>query len=122
VVVFPQGGDLLFGNRSKKFSHPSRIVLLRLFMLLLVLTPPLAGHGGEKEFHDDGPAFYARRCARCHRSLDKTFLNDRSAKRIRSAIDHVAAMRDLRDLSDSDLEAIAAALASPSGNAPAKCR
>ena len=91
-------------------------------MLLLFLMPVVTGYAEEKELSGDGSALYARFCAGCHRPLDRTFLTDRSAKRIRSAIDHLPAMRKLRHLSESELVAIAAVLTRPPGYASESSR
>jgi len=113
---------LPFLYRSKNSSRPSRTTLLRLFMLLALLMPAVAGYAEENDPAADGSALYAKNCTGCHRSLDRTFLNDRSVKRIRSAINHIPAMRDLRMLSDSELAAISLVLASPAGTAPENSR
>lgn len=58
----------------------------------------------------DGPALYAKYCARCHRPLEKTTKSHRSASRLRSANRQFPAMAKLDFLTDDQLEAIAVAL------------
>ena len=79
-------------------------------LLLLAISSPVQAAAGEVA-SPDGVPLYAEHCAKCHRSLEKTNLFVRSLPRIRSAIDHLAVMYDLRKLSDAEVEAIAEALA-----------
>lgn len=85
-------------------------------LLLTTFIPALAAalepvlRFGATQSVQTGPALYARHCANCHGRYDRHLLPDRSASRIRSAIRHFPAMYELRDLTDAEIEAIAAAL------------
>ena len=58
-----------------------------------------------------GMALYEEYCADCHRSFYKTTKPQRQASRLRSSINFFPAMNNLNFLSDEQIEAIAAALA-----------
>jgi hypothetical protein len=65
---------------------------------------------GTEHVELNGPALYAKYCARCHRPLEKTTKAQRSASRLRSANRQFPAMTNLDFLTDDQLEAIANAL------------
>ena len=80
---------------------------LTITCLLFSILPAGAYAGGPTI---DGGALYARHCAACHRQLKHTDINDRPAKRIRSAINIFPSMSSLNSLGDAEVAAIAAAL------------
>ena len=97
----------------------------RFYFILLVLFLPIlitacGGEGGEGGTSDldvttlsgvtDGPTLYAAACAECHGALATTGLRGRSAAQLRSAIDNVGRMSNLKGLSADQVQAIADAL------------
>jgi len=82
-----------------------RQIILTCLLLAIFPAGALAG-----ALTVDGSALYAKHCAACHRQLKRTDVNDRPAKRIRSAINIFPSMSSLNSLSDAEVAAIAAAL------------
>lgn len=89
-------------------SFPSLSFRAAIVGLSLSLLPALAGAG---DLGANGATLYASHCASCHQSLSRTTLNDRPAKRIRSAISTFPSMAPLHTLSEAEVTAIAEALA-----------
>jgi mono/diheme cytochrome c family protein len=69
-----------------------------------LLESPAPGAAG-------GAAIYAQRCASCHMALAETSVSGASADAIRSAITKVKQMKSLSDMSATDVQAVAGALA-----------
>lgn len=90
-----------------------RLLLTIVFILSLSVSLHVAPANANPEPQIAGAALYLQHCADCHRPLSSTLLQDRSAKRIRSAINVFPSMYYLKTLSDSDLKEIAAVLSSP---------
>ena len=62
--------------------------------------------------HDiNGVSIYEKYCARCHKPFSATTKANRSAMRLRSAINQFPAMNDLGFLTDEQLKEVASALA-----------
>lgn len=59
----------------------------------------------------NGVSIYEKYCARCHKPFSATTKPNRSAMRLRSAINQFPAMNDLDFLTDEQLQEVASALA-----------
>lgn len=92
-------------------------VVAALFVWAFSLAPAVAlepvQRFGATQTIQAGPALYARLCANCHGRYERNLLPNRSASRIRSAIRQFPAMFELRDMTDDEIAAIAAALVTP---------
>lgn len=87
-------------------AHARLLSRLALVGLLTALLPT----GARSDELAAGAALYATHCAACHEPLNHNALSDRTAKRIRSAINVFPVMFSLRSLTDAELAAIAAVL------------
>lgn len=85
-------------------------------ILLILLILPLAGFGlaaadpGEPDSNIDGARLYQEHCASCHGKLEETYIPNRRASRIVSAIKHFGAMSSVRHLDALQIIEIAKAL------------
>jgi len=85
----------------------------RLLSCLVLFSLLVSSVAGAEDVAGNGATLYASHCSACHRPLSRTDINDRPAKRIRSAISVFPMMSPLRSLSDAEVAAIAAVLATP---------
>lgn len=85
-----------------------------LLITITIVLPSVAFSSGEKTAAPaaDGPALYQQYCARCHGSLEETWIPDRRPSRITSAIRTLGRMSSVRHLTQVQIEAIADVLKS----------
>lgn len=79
-----------------------------LIIALLIVLP--VGGVSAAEMAWSGASLYQENCARCHGTLEKTRIPNRSARRIASAINTMGIMASLRNLSPEQIDLISAAL------------
>ena len=89
-----------------------RRLLTTCICLLVAALPALADSVGDPVA--DGIALYEEHCASCHKTFERTTKPQRSAGRLRSSITRFPSMASLASLSDEEIDAIAAALATAS--------
>ncbi len=102
----------MIGNRVLLFSALFATAAIAVAIVVILRFPFPQSNSPNPINQSDGASLYAQYCASCHRSLATSNVRGRTATLIQTAISIFPKMRELSNLTPTQIQAIAEALSS----------